>query len=144
MNTMYKSFQNLAKYNNGMFKSEKQSEFLTQYAENRNGCIGHLIANGNPVFVELDNLGILKMYYRSSTKKGYSNFAIFERAVKGELNDMQLKEIKRLESRLKKFEKRLADYISIGHISGCSYEATIEGIENHKKAIEIIKNESNN
>lgn len=105
MNSIYNSFQYLANKKNGFFVSEKQAEFLTKYATERDGCVGHLKANGNPVFVDLDKEGIVKMYYISSTKKGYFHVAIFERSVKGELNEMQIKEINRLERKAKKIQK---------------------------------------
>lgn len=140
MNTVYGSFLHLANNNNGLFVSDKQAEFLTKYANGRDGCVGHLQANKSPVFVELDDLGIVKMYYHSSTKKGSLNTTIFERKVAGMLNDVQIKEIKILEKRLKKFEKKLSEYVSEGRVSGCTYDMTVEAICGIKKAIEAIKN----
>lgn len=105
MNVVYKSFQNLVQFNNGFFKSEKQAEFLSQYATERDGCIGNLTINKNPVFVELDEKGIVKMYYQSSTKKGYSSVLIFQRVVLGELNEIQIKKIKKLEKEIAKERK---------------------------------------
>lgn len=107
MENIYKSFQNLANYNNGIFKSEKQAEFLTKYADERDGCIGHLKGNGNPVFVKLDDKGILEMYYQSKTKKGFTYPVIFQREIKGQLNDMQKKNINRLEKLILKIEKEI-------------------------------------
>ena len=161
MNSVYKSFQYLANKNNGLFVSKKQAEFLTKYATERDGCIGHLMANRNPVFVELDNLGITKMYYQSSTKKGYSDVSIFERTVKGELNAMQIKEIKRLERIVAKVQKefqRHADAFADGSYNGSgdpstyindkyivnlhkrSQERRTEQIQNLENAIQKIKN----
>lgn len=141
MNAVYKSFQNLANYNGGLFKSEKQAEFLTQYATERDGCVGHLIANGNPVFVDLDEKGIVKMYYRSETKKRYKDVLIFERVIKGQLNEIQTKEIKRLErivAKVQKEFKRHADAFADGSYNSSGDPSTYmndEYIVNlHKKS----------
>lgn len=161
MNSIYKSFQYLANKKNGLFVSEKQAEFLTKYAAERDGCIGYLHANRNPVFVGLDNLGITKMYYQSSTKKGYSDVLIFERTVKGELNAMQIKEIKRLERIVAKVKKEFqihADAFADGSYNSSgdpstymndksivdlhkrSQERRTEQIQNLENAIKKIKN----
>ena len=161
MDSIYKSFQYLANKKNGFFVSKKQAEFLTKYAAERDGCIGHLNANRNPVFVELDNSGITKMYYQSCTKKGYSDVSIFERTVKGELNDMQIKEIKRLERIITKIQKEFkihADAFADGSYNSSGDPSTYmkdeyvvslferrqkrrtEQIKNLENAIQKIKN----
>lgn len=155
MNNIYKSFQNLASYNNGMFKSDAQRDFLTKYATERDMCIGHLRANGNQVFVKLDELGIVEMYYQSKTKKGYSYPVIFQREVKGQLNDMQKKAINRLEKLILKTEKEIKrhkdsfedgsydGFRSGGNYSDRTIKTYVDGQEKRNQNINFYKQKIN-
>ena len=140
MSTVLQSLNYLAAKNNGFFVSQKQAEFIVTYAKERDGLVGHLLANKNPVFADFDDKGILKMYYSSKTYKGYKDVLIFQRSAKGELNEFQLSEISEIEKKLNRLEKRMSGYINEGRMSGFTYEYLLETIENHKKAIEKIKN----
>ena len=84
----------LTKNNNGFFKSESQSEFLTSKMDAMEGFIGSVTSGYNScaVFAEYDNKGITKI--TKSTKRG--NVVMFDRKVKGILTTLEIKELKKL------------------------------------------------
>lgn len=109
------SILGLAKYNNGYFKSEKQSDFLIKMLEENDGHIGFNNYNNYPIFVKWDKKGITEIVEIGNTKKGVVRKLKFQRKIKGVITDSDIKEIKRLnriikstqgeiDSRLKSFE----------------------------------------
>ena len=106
-NSIQSSVFNLAKSNNGFWKSEKQAAFLIDQFSQRDGCIGHAESGYNscPIFVEWDAEGVVKIYKHSKTKKGYANKSMFVRKTAGVLTELQVKEIKQLERKLKEAQK---------------------------------------
>jgi hypothetical protein len=67
-NELLRSIYSLAKNNNGVFKSEKQAQFLKRQIDLRDGVVGNHEAYGNSVSVrvEYDDKGITKIYTHST------------------------------------------------------------------------------
>jgi len=67
-NELLRSIYSLAKNNNGVFKSEKQAQFLKRQIDFRNGMVGSQEMYGNSVSVhaEYDDKGITKIYTHST------------------------------------------------------------------------------
>ena len=106
-----KSIFGLAKNNNGFFKSEKQAKFLTSVLEQKEGFVGYSDSGFNscPIFAKWDSIGLLEITKHRSTKKGCVNEFMFQRKVDGVLSDMDEKEIKRLERKIKKLKKNILE-----------------------------------
>jgi hypothetical protein len=102
-----KSIFTLAKSNNGFFKSEKQSVFLISQLNQFGGFIGHADSGYNscPLFASWDDKGITKIVKLS--KKG--DVLMFERKKEGQLTDLEIKEIKSLERKLKALEREIKE-----------------------------------
>jgi len=115
MNNILTSIYSLTKTNNGMFKSEKQANFLISQFERCEDCIG-FSPNGKPIFVEYDAKGITKMYKLISNKTDI----VFERVVEGSLNSIELKTLKWYKSKVKKIQKKLDEAIAWGEEKGLS------------------------
>jgi len=66
-NELLRSIYSLAKNNNGLFKSEKQAQFLKRQIDFRDGIVGSQEMYGNSVSVraEYDDKGITKIYTHS-------------------------------------------------------------------------------
>ena len=104
---MTKSIFGLAKSNNGFFKSEKQKQFLSSKIDEFGGCIGHANSGYHscPIFATYDEKGITKIV--KSTKNG--DVLMFERKKRGVLTSLEVKEIKRLERKLKSLKKEVSE-----------------------------------
>lgn len=102
-----KSIFGLAKSNNGFFKSEKQSKFLIAQMSEFGGCIGHANSGYNscPIFASWDEKGITKIV--KSAKNG--DVIMFERKQEGILTSLEIKEIKRLERKIKTLENEVKE-----------------------------------
>lgn len=102
-----KSIFGLAKSNNGFFKSEKQSKFLIEKLSDFSGCIAHANSGFNscPIFASWDGKGITKIV--KSAKKG--DVIMFERKQEGILTSLEIKEIKRLERKIKTLENEVKE-----------------------------------
>lgn len=102
-----KSIFGLAKSNNGFFKSEKQAAFLISQMSEFSGCIGHANSGYNscPIFASWDEKGITKIV--KSAKNG--DVIMFERKQKGILTSLEIKEIKRLDRKIKALEKEVKE-----------------------------------
>lgn len=102
-----KSIFGLAKSNNGFFKSEKQAQFLSSKIDEFSGYIGHANSGYNscPIFASYDEKGITKII--KETKNG--DVLMFERKKQGVLTTLEIKEIKRLERKLKALKKEIAE-----------------------------------
>ena len=107
MSSISISIFSLAKNNNGLFKSEKQANFILQILQDRQNYIGAADSGYNscPIFAYADKLGITKIV--KSTNKG--NKAMFERKVEGVISPLEAKKIKSKNRRIKKLEKQLAE-----------------------------------
>ena len=101
-----KTIFGLTKNNKGFFKSEKQGNFLRDILTKSQGYIsmGDMYGTGVGAFVSYDDKGITKV--QTYTKNGAGN-VIFLREVKGQLNDLQIKDIKRMERKIAKLRKEL-------------------------------------
>lgn len=113
-----KSIFGLAKYNNGLFKSEKQRDFLISKIKQNGGLIGHSNSGYHscPIFASYDDKGITKIVKHRSTKKGYKNEIMFTRkdemTLKKEASQAearQMKEIKHLEEHIREMEEELKE-----------------------------------
>ena len=105
--SIFKSIMWLAKYNNGLFKSEKQAKFLISKIDRRSGCIGHASSGfySCPIMAHYDDKGITKLV--KVTKNG--NVLTFERKKEGVLTSLEIKEIKWLERRRKSIQKEIEE-----------------------------------
>lgn len=97
-----KSIFSLAKYNNGYFKSEKQSKFLRKILE-EGAVAGGGSAWGNTVTFDVtkfDENGIIEIvkHYNTTNKEEI----YFQRKIKGQLTEPEIKKLKKLKRRLKK------------------------------------------
>lgn len=103
MSSISISIFSLAKNNNGLFKSEKQANFILQILQDRQNYIAAADSGYNscPIFAYADKLGITKIV------KG--NKAMFERKVEGVISPLEAKKIKSKNRRIKKLEKQLAE-----------------------------------
>lgn len=103
MSSISISIFSLAKNNNGLFKSEKQANFILQILQDRQNYITAADSGYNscPIFAYADKLGITKIV------KG--NKAMFERKVEGVISPLEAKKIKSKNRRIKKLEKQLAE-----------------------------------
>jgi hypothetical protein len=97
----------LAKSNNGLFKSEKQSAFLISQLKKTDGCIGHADSGYNscPIFASWDDKGITKIV--KASKNG--DTLMFERKQEGVLTVLEIKRIKSLERKLKALKKEIEE-----------------------------------
>lgn len=104
---IFKSILSLAKSNNGFFKSEKQAQFLSSKINEFDGFIGRADSGyySCPIFASCDKEGITKIV--KSTKNG--DVLMFERAKQGVLTSLEMKEIKRLERKIKSLKKEIAE-----------------------------------
>jgi hypothetical protein len=102
-----KSIFALAKSNNGLFKSEKQSDFLISQLKKFEGCIGHGDSGYNscPIFASWDDKGVTKII--KSSKNG--DVLMFERKQEGILTFLEIKKIKSLQRKLKKLKKEIEE-----------------------------------
>lgn len=144
MNNITKTVFNLIK-NNGLFKSEKQAEFLKGYFKDNDGCIGFADSgyNSTALFVEFDNDGITCVYKFLKKKKGQVKTYVFQKSVPGTLSDMDLKEIKRLNRLINKEQKELDERIFL-YAFGVYMSATnVENMEKHKLQIIKLQNKIN-
>jgi hypothetical protein len=114
-NSIQSSAFNLAKGNNGFWKSEKQAAFLISQFEQKDGCIGFADSGYNscPIYVEWDLSGITKIWKHSKTKKGYVSKTMFVRKDAGVLTELEIKEIKSLERKLKGAQKSYDERIEL-------------------------------
>jgi len=103
------SIMSLTKNHNGIFKSEKQAEFLIDHLKKNQGYFGSFNSGYHscPLFATWDEKGIVKT--TKSTKKGM--VTLFERKVKGVISDLDAKRIKSLERKIKKIQKDLTERI---------------------------------
>lgn len=92
----------LCKYNNGMFKSEKQASFLKSMMDQKNGLVGHT-EHGRPYFAEYDDNGITKITVGTRPPELY-----WERKVQGILRPVDIKTIKSFQRKIKVLEKEIA------------------------------------
>ena len=106
-NSIQTSAFNLAKTNNGLWKSEKQAAFLMDQFSQKDGCIGFADSGYNscPMYVQWDATGITKIWKHSKTKKGYVAKTVWTRKTAGVLTELEIKEIKWLERKLKEAQK---------------------------------------
>lgn len=102
-----KSIFTLTKYNNGLFKSEKQADFLIDQMQQTGGCIG--IANSGynqcPIFAEWDAEGITKVVKHGKKK----HTIMFERKTPGVLTEVEKKRIKSIERKIKSLNKEIKE-----------------------------------
>lgn len=66
-NELLRSIYSLVKNNNGVFKSEKQAQFLKRQIDLRDGVVGsqEMYGNSVSVYAEYDDKGITKIYTHS-------------------------------------------------------------------------------
>jgi len=102
-----KSIFGLAKSNNGFFKSEKQAQFLISQLIDLDGFVGYVDSGYNscPIFANWDKKGITKLF--KSAKNGSE--IMFERKEEGVLTFLEIKEVKRLERKIKSIQKEIDD-----------------------------------
>jgi len=100
-----KSIFGLTKSNNGFFKSKKQAQFLISQMSSFDGCIGHANSGYNscPIFASWDEKGITKVV--KATING--DVLMFERKVEGVLTELEFKQIKSYERKIKALEKEI-------------------------------------
>ena len=122
MSNILSSVYNLTKTNNGMFKSEKQANFLISQFKAYDDFVG-FSPNGKPIFVEYDDKGIIKMYKDLASNK---TDIVFERVVEGSLNSVELKTLKWYKSKVKKIQKNLDESIAFAEKKGLSNYSEFE------------------
>lgn len=107
-NNIEKSIYSLVKYNNGYFKSEKQSEFLRSQLQKNDDKVGEKSSFGNTVYVyaKYDKDGITELY-SISLKPNIPNKTIFKRKINNTLSDKELEQLNYIEKLLKKAKKEL-------------------------------------
>ena len=117
-----KSIFGLAKYNNGLFKSEKQRDFLISKIKQNGGLIGHSNSGYHtcPIFASYDDKGITKIVKHRSTKKGHKSETMFTRkdemTLKKEAAQAEargLEEIKQFEDEIRQMEEELKEVMKV-------------------------------
>lgn len=125
------SVLDLAKNNNGMFKSEKQASFLKSMIDQREGLVGHT-EHGRPYFAEYDDKGITKITVGTRPPELY-----WERKEQGILRPVDVKSIKNFQRKIKELEKEIASR-EAGLKDG-SYTDRYGVIDEKKKLIQKYK-----
>jgi hypothetical protein len=125
------SVLDLAKNNNGMFKSEKQGSFLKSMIDQREGLVGHT-EHGRPYFAEYDDRGITKITVGTRPSELY-----WERKEQGILRPADVKSIKNFQRKIKELEKEIASR-EAGLKDG-SYTDRYGVIDEKKKLIQKYK-----
>lgn len=130
--SVLQSLTNLCRFNNGMFKSDKQAKLLLKFLEENDGLCGRTDA-GTPIFAEeWDDKGIIKTH-----KKLKSGFVtVFLREVAGTLNAFQIKELKALKKSLVAMEAGLIEKEWLDN----KYKTEFEKLEIERKLIINIEN----
>jgi hypothetical protein len=91
----------LVKNNNGIFKSEKQADFLKSIINQNDGLIGHT-EHGRPYFAYHDDKGITKV------EVGNPPELYWERKEVGVLRPEDIKTIKSLQRQIKQLESEIS------------------------------------
>ncbi|PNX49426.1 MAG: hypothetical protein BV456_08955 [Thermoplasmata archaeon M8B2D] len=106
MNDISKSFANLVNYNNGFFKSEKQSAFLLSQTDcNVYTSCGNVYCNSFTIDYYCDKDGVVKVE-QHNFKTGKIVLK-WERKIKGKQTIQDKKTIAQLKRRIKKYEKSI-------------------------------------
>lgn len=99
MTNIQASLENIIKTNNGYFKSQKQADFLLDQLAINNSFIVYSMSNALIITYRYDGKGITEKV-KTSQKTGKESIE-FQRKIKGVLNEVDKKEIKKLERKLK-------------------------------------------
>ena len=102
-----KSFANIVKTNNGLFKSPQQAEFLLSQCTNREfSTSGAVHGNSFIVFYQCDELGVVNVKKQTAAK---GLIVQWERKVEGQVSIQDANEIKRLTRLIRETERSIAN-----------------------------------
>lgn len=137
---LQKSVLSLCKNNNGFFKSEKQATFLIKEIDSNCGLVGYTSSGFHQckLFCEYDEKGITSITKQSNTKNGVNHIVTFQRAVKGQLNPLQVKHLKQLKKQLAFYENQLNTRIELNKINTLDWRT--ESIEQDKERVKNFQN----
>ncbi|CAB4127496.1 hypothetical protein UFOVP84_216 [uncultured Caudovirales phage] len=109
MNNLAISFASLVKNHKGLFKSEKQAEFLLKMCQEHMTFIapGNVGRYGYCMYYICDEKGVVRVEKSLQSKGGVT--VTWERGGEGKVTVQDTKEIKRLKRELKQFQKALED-----------------------------------
>lgn len=101
------SFASLVKSNNGMFKSDKQAEFLLSHCENGEFITcGNMYGHSFNLTYVCDAQGVTRViHYTSNT----GDKTTWERVEAGKVSVQERKEFKRIMREIKRIEKSIAE-----------------------------------
>ena len=128
-NSIKVSVLGLIKSNNGLFKSDKQKDFLFKKISALDGFIGCNFqigsTNNSQLFVEFDNTGITKLYKNSQLT--------WQRIEIGKLNTIQEKNLKKLQKQIKNLQKDYGEKEK--SFFECTYSNTVSNLLDYDEFI---------